>query len=123
MVGEDDRRTVADLEVFRRNRDSLRAQIVHLLEQFLRVNDRAVAEHVDNAFPEDAGGQEVQRKLAVFVDDGMARVIAALIADNHIVIGGDEIDHATFAFVTPVDPHNCTVSHVFCSFQDRSASV
>ena len=115
MIGEHDRRAVADLQVFGRNRNALAAQVVHLFEQLLRVDDRAVAEHVDHALAEDAAGQEMQRKFAVFVDHRVARVVAALIAHDDVVIRGDQVYHAAFSFVTPVDSYDCTV-HFYRSF-------
>ena len=51
----------------------------------------------------------MQRKFAVFVDHRVARVVAALIAHDDVVIRGDQVYHAAFSFVTPVDSYDCTV--------------
>ncbi|MPM28819.1 hypothetical protein SDC9_75350 [bioreactor metagenome] len=119
MVGKNDGRAVADLEVFRRDRNALAAKVFNLLEQLFRIDHRAVAEHVDYAFAEDAGREQVQREFAVFVDNGMPRVIAALITDDHAKIRRDEIDHTAFPLVAPVDTNDCTVCHKKAPFDSR----
>ena len=48
-------------------------------------------------------------KFALFVDDCVASIAAALIADYHIVILGEQVDHTAFSLVTPVDPYYCTI--------------
>ena len=35
---------------------------------------------------QDAGGQQVQNELALVVDDGVAGVVAALIADDDVIL-------------------------------------
>ncbi len=115
MIREHDRRAVADLQVFGRDGNALAAQFVHLFQQLFGVDDRAVAEDVDHAFAENTAGQEVQRKLTIFVDHGVARVVAALIAHDDVVIRRDQVYHTAFSFVTPVDSYDCTV-HFYRSF-------
>ena len=57
----------------------------------------------------------MEGEFAKFVDDGVARVAAALIADNNIKVLGEQIDHSALALVTPVDAYNCCVCHIFIS--------
>ena len=53
----------------------------------------------------------MQGKLAVFVHNGVTGVVAALIADDHVKIAGDQVDHTALALIAPVDADDCTVAH------------
>jgi len=112
VVGEDDRGAVGDSEVFRRDGHACLAQIGDLAPEALEIDDDAVAEHVHHVRQEDAGGDEMQGKFAVFVHDSVASVVAALITADNVIFLGDQVDHAALALVTPVDSHNCTVAHI-----------
>ena len=68
-----------------------------------------VAQDVHHTLAEDAGGQQVQGKLAELVHHGMAGVAAALIADHHVVVRGHQVYHAALALVSPVDSHDGTI--------------
>src|SRR5699024_1202173 len=72
------------------------------------INDHAVAHDADDVGPQDAGGQQVQNELAPLVLDGVAGVVAALVADHDIVILAEQVDHAALALVAPVDPSDCS---------------
>lgn len=56
----------------------------------------------------------MQGKFAVFVDDGVARVVAALIPADDIIVACDEVDHPALALVAPVDAYDCTICHRYC---------
>ncbi len=74
---------VARSEIFRFLRGDLNALLAQLLDlavQMLRVDDHAVAHNADDVGAQDAGGQQVQHELAALVLDGVAGVVAALIA-------------------------------------------
>ena len=53
----------------------------------------------------------MQGELTELVDNGVSGVSAALIADYHIIIGADEVDHTALALVAPVDSYDRTVRH------------
>ena len=112
VPGQEQARPVADLQVFRRHGDPLPRHVVNLDHQAFRVHGHAVSKHVDHALPEDAGRQEVQSELAVFVDDRMAGVPAALIADHDVKPLRQQIHHPALAFVSPVDSHDCRTCHI-----------
>ena len=71
-----------------------------------RRNDDAGAEDVHGVFPEDAGGHEVHYELALLVYDGVSGVVAALIADHHVVALAEQVYHAALALVAPVRADN-----------------
>ena len=55
----------------------------------------------------DAGGEQVQHKFAMLVDDGVTGIAAALKAHHDIgclrkVVGG-----LAFTFVSPIGAHDC----------------
>ena len=54
----------------------------------VEVDHHARAQHADNVRVQDAGGQQVQDELALRGDDGVAGIVAALIAGNNIGMFG-----------------------------------
>ena len=112
MIGEDDGCAVRNLEVLRRDGHARVLERGHFLPEVLNVDDDAVAQHVHDAGQADAGRNQMQGKLAVFVHNGVTGVVAALIAADDVVFSGDQVDHTTLALVAPVDTHNCAVAHV-----------
>ena len=58
----------------------------------------------------------MQRELAMFIDDGVTGVAAALISHDDVILLCQQIDHAAFAFVAPVNAHDCTVCHEDSSY-------
>ena len=108
VIGHADGCAVADLEVFRAYCDTALAQTRGLIKQVLKVDDYASTEDVDGVVAEDAGRQQVQDELALVVYHGVACVVAALIADNDVVIFREQIDHAALALIAPVCSHDCS---------------
>ena len=111
VPGQQQRRPVADFQVVRGDGHALPGDILHFLPQVFRVNGDAVPEDIHDTLPENAGGQQVQGKFAVLIDNGMAGIAAALIADNDVIVFGQQIDHASLALVTPVDADDYSISH------------
>ena len=97
---------VADLQVLRRDGDAAGAQVLDLVEHVLGVNDHAGAEHVHGLVAQNAGRHEIEHELALVVDDGVAGVVAALIAHDDVILLAEQVDHAAFALVAPVDAYD-----------------
>ena len=57
----------------------------------------------------------MQRKFPIFVDDGVPRVPAALIAHHNIIVPREQIDHAALSLIAPVDANNGTSFHKLTS--------
>ena len=112
VPGQQQRRPVADFQIVRGDGHALPGDILHFLPQVFRVNGDAVPEDIHDTLPENAGGQQVQGKFAVLIDNGMAGIAAALIADNDVIVFGQQIDHASLALVTPVDADDYSISHL-----------
>ena len=106
VVRHADNGLVADFQVLRRDGDAAGAQTLGLVEHVLRINDHAGAEHVHGLVAQDAARHEVEHELALVVDDGVAGVVAALIAHDDVVLLAEQVDHAAFALVAPVDAYD-----------------
>ncbi len=102
MVFEDHVGASGDPKVLAVDRDAALAQTVDLLEQLHRVDRYAVADHVDAAFVEDAGRDQVQDVLGVADMHCVARIRAPLVADDHVHVGGKKIDHLALSLVAPL---------------------
>jgi hypothetical protein len=57
-------------------------------------------------------GNEMKDGFLAVNDEGVARVVAALEADDDVGIVGEEIDDLSFAFVSPLGADNCDVGHL-----------
>ena len=103
VVRHGDDRAVGDLEVFGTDGDAGFAQARDLACKVFDVDDHAGAHHADHSFAQNARRQEIEDKLAPLVDDGVPRIVAALIAADDVEILGQKVDHAALALVSPVD--------------------
>ena len=54
----------------------------------------------------------MERKLSLVIDDRMAGIAAALIANNHVIVFREQIDHTALSFIAPVDAYDCAVCHI-----------
>ena len=106
VVRHADNGLVADLQVLRRDGDAAGTQTLGPVEHVLRINDHAGAEHVHGLVAQDAARHEIEHELALVVDDGVAGVVAALIAHDDVVLLAEQVDHAAFALVAPVDTYD-----------------
>ena len=90
-----------------------RRETVKLLKERLGVHHDAVSYHTGLTGIEYAGGQKVEYILLIVDDDGVARVRAALIADDDPGLRGEHIDHAALALVSPLYSQNdiCATFH------------
>ncbi len=97
---------VADLQVFWGNSHTFGGYFLNFLPQVFRIQCHAVAKNVGDALTEDPGGQQMQGKFPVFVDDRMAGVAAALVANHDIIVPCQQIHHPPFSLVAPVDAND-----------------
>ena len=100
VVGHDDVRVAADLEVLAR--DALGLEHGHLLDEHAGVDHHAVADHGRGMLVHHTGGHEVQRQLLVSVDDRVTGVVATLVAHHIVVFARNEVGDLAFAFVSPL---------------------
>ena len=107
MIRQADRSAIADLEIFGGDGYSRLAETSDLTEEVLKVYDHTVAHDIDSALAKNARGEEVENKLSLVVHHSVSGVVAALITDDHVIVGGEQIDHTALALVAPVDAYDC----------------
>ena len=78
------------------------AELVELLAQHLGVDHDAVAEHAELAGEEDAARQETELERLVADLDGVAGVVAALVARDDGERLCEQIDDLALALVAPL---------------------
>ena len=100
----DELAAVAELNVC--NADAAVLKGFHLFHQRERINDDAVADHVDDFASEDTGRDQVEYIFFGTVFHGMAGIVAALEANDHIGVARKNIDDFSFTFITPLGTHN-----------------
>ena len=111
VPGQQQGGAVADLQVFGGQGYTLSHNFLHFGPQAFAVQSNAVAQDIDDAITENAGRQQMQSELTLFVDYGVAGVTAALITNHHVKLAGQQVHHTALAFVAPVDTNNRTIGH------------
>ena len=111
MPGEKERSSVADAELVGAYGYALCLNRLNFVPEVLEVESNAVAENIHDAGSENAGRQKMKREFAEFVDNGVARIAAALIPYNDIIAFGQKVHHTALSFVAPVDSYDCTIRH------------
>ena len=114
VVRHDQVRVGADQEAVRG--ETVGLELVHLGEEDLWVDDDAVADDRRDMRIHDPGGDEVQLERAATVNDGMARVVAALIANDVIHVVREEVGDLTLAFVAPLSADQHDACHARTRF-------
>lgn len=76
-----------------------------------RIDDYPVADHTGAFVVEDSRRNEAEDELSVAYADGMARVVAALIAGDDVEMRREYVDDLTLAFVAPLGAHYNDVFH------------
>ena len=83
-------------------RNAARFQVIEFGEEGLEVEGDGGSDDVDDMRIEDTGREDVQRELAVFVDDGVPGIRATLKPDDRIGLPCQMVGHLAFPFVPPV---------------------
>src|SRR5205814_116349 len=120
VVAHDHVRPLADDQV--RGIDSSLFELADLFQKDDRVDDHAVADDAGAVRVEDARRDELELELAVLGDDGVAGVVAALGADDHVGLGGEVVDDLAFALVAPLAADQDD-DHVFAAVYLAAYSV
>ena len=103
VVRHGDDGAVRNFEVFGRDRYARLAQARHFAREVLDIDDHAGAHDAHDALAQNARREQVEDKLSPLVDDGVPRVVAALVSADDIVIFGQKVDHSALSLVSPVD--------------------
>ena len=84
---------------------------VELADQRLRVDDDPVADDRRDVRVEHARRDEVELEDLVAVDHRVAGVVAALVADDHRHLLGQEVGRLALALVAPLEPDDDRCRH------------
>ena len=105
-------RFVADKQVFRGNFDACVVQTLYFTAKVLQIYYHTVAHHVYLVGAQNARRQKIEHETSLVVYYRVSGVVAALIANDYVLIFRQKVDHTSFTFVTPVDTDN-TCKHIF----------
>ena len=100
MVRHHDLHTVRNHQL--RLRNSALPQGIHLLDEVFHTQRNAIADDVGRVIVKYARGELVQRELAIFVDNGMARIAAALVPDHDVGLRRHDVGNFPFSFIAPI---------------------
>ncbi len=89
--------------------DSLHREPVELAQEHRWVDHDSVADHRGDVVIQDAARNELQSERLTADDDGVPRVVPALIADHDVHLLRDEVGEFSLALVAPLrtDHHGC----------------
>ena len=118
VVRHDQVRVAADLQPAAV--DSTPFEHVDLGDQHAGVDDHTVADERGDVPVEHAARHELQRERLAVHHDGVARVVAALVADDQLHLLGNEVGELALALVTPLRPHHDRRRHVARAYRRSS---
>ncbi len=110
VPGKDHVRPIADQQVLA-DLDAAGQQAVDLLQDAGRVEHHAAGDDALHAGSQDAAGNQRQLVGLAVADDGMAGVAAPLVADDDIVLFGQQVDEFAFGFVSPLQTDHASHRH------------
>ena len=87
-------------------------EIVDLGAQSHRVDHHPVADDGHDVGVEDPGRHQMESELTAEILDGVARVVAALVADHDIGLLAEQVGDFPFAFVAPLGAYYDENRHV-----------
>ena len=88
-------------------------QAVDLLQDAGRVEHHAAGDDALHLGAEDAAGDQRQLVGLAAGDDGMAGVAAPLIADDDVVLVGQQVDELALGLVAPLQTDHASNTHLW----------
>ena len=88
-----------------------RGQLVELLDHAGRIEHHAAGDDAGHAGRENAAGQQRELVDLVADDDGVPGVRPALIADDEVVLAGQQVDDLALGFVAPLQTDDASAGH------------
>jgi ethanolamine utilization microcompartment shell protein EutL len=88
------------------NANAARSECINLLQELLRINHHAVTDDARFVAVQNAGRNEVQRVALIAHLYGVASIGSAVVAHDHIMLRGEQINDLSFAFVSPLESNN-----------------
>ena len=115
VVREDQVGVAADLQA--RRVDAPAQEHVHLGDEHAGVDHHAVADHRGDVVVEDAARAQLEGEALAVDHQGVAGVVAALVADDQLHLLGDEVGELPLALVAPLGTDHHGRWHGPCSSQ------
>ena len=110
VIRQDEVGVAADDDLLVAEIDDL-AERGQLVQEGPGVEHDAVADDAQRPGTEDAGGDQVQDDLGPVAVDGMAGVVAALVAGHGVEGGRQQVDDLALAFISPLGSEDDDVGH------------
>ena len=88
------------------------SQILELAEEMAGIDDHTVGDHGGDVVVEDAGRDQLELEQTPFRDHRVARVVAALVADDVVHPVREVVDGLALALVPPLGPEHDGGRHV-----------
>jgi hypothetical protein len=86
--------------------NAARAQRVNFLQKFFRINNYAVTNDTRLVAVEDARRNEMERVAFIAHLHGVTSIGATVVADDHIMLRGEQVNDLSFTFVPPLQSNN-----------------
>ena len=104
MIWHHHLRAIADEQL--RHRHATRSNRIQLRKQRFNIQRHAGTDDIVYILMKHAGRQQMQGKLAIFIDNGMTGVCATLEANDHIALFRQQVCYLPFALIAPVGANN-----------------
>src|SRR5438477_594005 len=104
MIWHNNMSAIRDKQVVDSNRMLL--EIVKFGEQILWIDGGSSSHNADAGWIEDTARNQVQLKLSIIIDNGMAGIAAALEAHAQVAICTQQINEFAFPFIAPLCADN-----------------
>ena len=118
MQRQDQRDVFGDAQIVRADGDALALQLFDFVEQGLRIEHHAVADHGQLRGPQHAGGQQRQLVGLAVDDERMAGIVTALEAHDDVGLLRQPVDDLALPLVAPLGADDDNIGHfVKCSLQ------
>ena len=111
MQRQDQRDVFGDAQIFRADGDALALQLGDLVEERLRIDHHAVADHRQFRRPQHARRQQRQLVGLAVDDQGMAGIVAALEAHDDVGLLRQPVDDLALPLVAPLGADDDNIGH------------
>ena len=105
VIGHDHVGAITDAQVGA-NANAACAECVDLLQEFLRINHHAVTNDAGLVAVQNSGRDQVQRVALIAHLHGVAGIGATVVANDHVMLRGEQVNDLAFAFVPPLKSNN-----------------
>ena len=86
-------------------------QAIDLVQHCRWIDDHTGRDEILNMLVQNPAGDVVQFVSFIASDHGVSRVRTALVADDHVELGGQQVDELSFCFVSPLQTDYASSRH------------